>query len=141
MKKTHSIYAGLLFLVACTDLIHSDQFIIKDAGMNKPLAGQPFTAAYFEIKNLSDNSLIITGINCKEVETALLHSMKMDKNGLMTMSKSDIVVKSHSTKAFRPGASHVMLGGFSKILSSGDFLYCSLESKGSNPIPLSFKVN
>jgi len=143
MKKKHSIYSGLVFLLltSCADLINPDKFIIEDASINKLLAGQTFTAAYFEIKNLSDNSLVITGINCEEVETALVHSVKMDKKGLMVMNQSEVVVKPHSSMLFEPGSSHIMLGGFSRILSSGDLLDCNLELKKNKTIPLSFIVN
>ena len=142
MKKKHSIYSGLVFLLltSCTDLINPDKFIIEDASINKLLAGQTFTAAYFEIKNLSDSNLVITGIHCEEVETALVHSVKMDKKGLMVMNQSEVVVKPHSSMLFEPGSSHIMLGGFSRILSSGDLLDCNLELKKNKTIPLSFKV-
>ena len=101
---------------------------VKHARVNPIFAGMPVTAAYFTLRNKSDNDLTLVAVTGNISERIEIHDHIMD-NGLMKMQKvaDGIVLPAGEKTHFKPGGYHIMIMDLNQDIKEGDIVELTLE--------------
>lgn len=101
----------------------------------------PNSAAYVEIKNGTQKSVNLTGIQSQLADRIEIHGVETDDSGTMKMFKLDQVAIPPSESAqLAPGGNHIMIFGLNQPLNSGEMVTMLLSFDQQPPIPVNFTV-
>ena len=112
----------LSFLFLCLTA-HSTELLEVQGGFVRGLPpGQKVTAAFAQITNTGDETLVLKSLHSTVAETVEVHSHSM-KDGTMQMRKlNHFEIAAHGTAIFEPGGNHIMLLGLKKPLIENDIV-------------------
>ena len=101
---------------------------VKHARVNPIFTGMPVTAAYFTLRNKSDNDLTLVAVSGSISERIEIHEHIMD-NGLMKMQEvtDGIVLPAGGKTRFKPGGYHIMIMDLNQDIKEGDIVELTLE--------------
>ena len=101
---------------------------VKHARVNPIFTGMPVTAAYFTLRNKSDNDLTLIAVSGSISERIEIHEHIMD-NGLMKMQEvaDGIVLPAGEKTRFKPGGYHIMIMDLNQDIKEGDIIELTLE--------------
>jgi len=130
---------GTLFLFSSNLYAHSDhdhskkhksdtKIHIKHARVNPIFAGMPVTAAYFTLRNKSDEDITLVAVSGSISERIEIHEHTME-NGLMRMQKitSGVAIPAGKKTRFKPGGYHIMIMDLNQDIKEGDIVELTLE--------------
>ena len=130
---------SLLFLFSFSISKNEPFVVVQEAYLNKPLKGSHSTAAYMNLKNKSDDRIVIKGLSCINL-LAEFHKTEISDLGLLRMKKLDfIILEPNTEKRFEPTKEHIMLMG-KGVATISDGVKCNLIIQNENLDPLSREV-
>lgn len=98
------------------------------------------TAAYFTVKNVSGQKLILKRVSTEIVKTVEMHTI-VEKEGLMSMQPlSKVELPDQGAVKFKPGGKHLMLLGLKKPLMENDVKALTLHFSDGTSKEVAFKV-
>ena len=101
----------------------------------------PNSAAYVEIKNSTDKTVNLTGIQSQLADRIEIHTIETDDAGTMKMMEVDqVAIAPGETALLEPGGKHIMIFGLQQPLNIGDMATMLLSFDQQPPIPVTFTV-
>ena len=96
------------------------------------------TAGYMNISNVSDESIVINGLDCSPL-IAEMHDVTTNSDGVMQMSKlSSFILSPNETINFEPGGKHIMAWGLTDNRSED--VSCKLLLQDKMPVDFNFSI-
>lgn len=90
----------------------ADRVKLTKAWVRRPPPTLKTTAAYFEIKNLTDKKVQIVGAQMNFAARVEIHDVKIDSDGMMDMVPLKTVeLLPKQVETFQPGKKHLMVFG------------------------------
>jgi copper(I)-binding protein len=109
----------VLSMNASANQLSVDQVKFSNAWVKMPMPGMNMTAAFVDIKNLSNRNLKLLAVTTPVSMVAELHSMVMVDNVMqMRQVKNGWVIKPEGTLTLAPGGKHAMLMGINPNLKN-----------------------
>lgn len=129
----------ILMAVLMLFAVNADNIKIKDAWM-RPAASGGNTAAYLEIKNLTEKDDQLIKVEGKFAENFEIHETK-EVNGKMKMSEvGQLTVKAKSSLKLKPKGNHIMIFNLTKDLKKGNTENLTLTFKNAGKMDVKFKI-
>ena len=117
-----SEYAGQELHAVQHETQAQEQLEISKAYVRGLPPGQKTTAAFFTIKNITDNVLTLKKLSTPNAEKAEMHETQ-EQAGQMQMRKLDaLTIKPGETVVFEPNGKHIMLMGLTLPLKEGELI-------------------
>ena len=130
---------SLLFFFSCSESGREVPIEVLDAYLKKPLEGALSSAAYMNLKNTSDNKIIIKGLTCNKL-LAEFHQTVIKDSGMMSMNKLNLlIVEPKSEINLVPGKEHIMLIGKS-MSNKNKGIKCDLILESVNSVQIFKRV-
>ena len=99
----------------------------SDAWIRSSAPGAPTTAAYFRLRNNSDEDRRLVSAESAIAERVEIHEHMMQA-GLMTMQSVDsVLLAKQSTTEFAPGGLHIMFIGLKAPVTAGEVVRLKLQ--------------
>jgi len=118
----------LLLTVLFSAISFADSIDIHHARVNPTIPGMPVTAAYFHIKNNSDQAVQLIEVTGEVSDRIEIHEHTMT-NGLMKMQEvtNGITIPAKDTFVLKPGGYHIMVMNLDKRINEGDDIALTLH--------------
>lgn len=128
-----------LFLLSSKVFAKPVALEVKDAWARPTIGDGRMSAAYFEVKNVSDKDIRLTGAEI-EIGTAEIHESLIE-NGVMRMHhRPELRIEAGETKSFAPGGLHVMLMGLKQPLETGKSFHMTLKTADHSSVDLTVQI-
>ena len=133
------IAAASLSILSVSPSEAASELVYTNARILAPVKGSSTTAGYAEVKNDSDQPVLLKVLDAKPFKSAETHETYEDA-GRMGMRKIEqIEVPAHETFSLKPGGHHVMLFDATRALKTGEKILVRFTENGkTRSIP--FKV-
>lgn len=126
-----------LILTQCT-VENTEQLKITNSFLYKPFSGAMMTAGYMNISNVSDESVVINGLDCSPLIVEM-HDVTTNSDGVMKMGKlSSFILSPNETINFEPGGKHIMAWGLTD--NQSEDVSCKLLLKDKKSIDFKFSI-
>lgn len=113
---------------------------VEGAYINVPVPGSQSTAAFFTLRNLSDQPLTLIAVHTEIAKRAELHS-HTHKNGMIQMRREKhLVIPAKTSLEFTSGSYHVMLFDLQRSIQTGEQLQLLLEFSDGKQLPATADV-
>ncbi len=98
-------------------------------------------SVYLHFNNTAKHNDVLLKVTSKDAKTVELHETRDGKSGMMEMRQvKNLKLKAGETKAFVPGASHIMLIGLKKNLKKGSTVDLTLQFKKAGKVNIKVPV-
>lgn len=105
---TSKLLVTLVILFMSNVTIAAENLMFSNSHIREPIPGMSKTAAYGELKNLTDQVITLVSVNSNVATKVEYHDHLMTDN-VMKMSKLDqIVLQPNETVKFESGGKHIM---------------------------------
>lgn len=132
--------ALLIIILFFSSMTLAESVVISDGFIKESPPGTSTSAAYFTLRNTSEQTIILISANSNIADHTELHNHTM-KNGLITMKKVDqISIDPGSKLAFEPGSYHIMLMGLRSPLRPGSTEVIELVFQGGKTMAIDLPV-
>ena len=119
-KQLIFVFVYLLVNAAQPAFSNDEPVLIRDPWSRASVGTRTPGVAYMTIKNTSNESLTLVGIETKIAEKSTIHNTTVDKNGISSMSSvKEIQIKSGEEVFLQPGGLHAMLVNLQEPLIKG----------------------
>ena len=119
-KQLIFVFVYLLVNAAQPAFSNDEPVLIRDPWSRASVGTRTPGAAYMAIKNISNESLTLVGIETKIAEKSTIHNTTVDNNGISSMSSvKEIQIKSGEEVFLQPGGLHAMLVNLQEPLIKG----------------------
>lgn len=127
MRIKSLIIVTLLIITPFSTVFSAEKIKITNAWVSEAPPMAKSMAAYMEIKNMTDKSVMLRSITSNNFERSMIHKTEI-QNGMAKMSPvSHLVIKPNETIRFEPGKYHLMLVNPQKVLKAGDKVDLTLQ--------------
>ena len=110
----------------------------SNAWIRAPIAGRPVTAAYGDVTNQGDRTVVITGFTSDLATLRVEIHETTEDGGMMRMRPlKRVTIPAGTTVSFAPGGKHLMLFGFDAAASQA-MLHVTFE--GGERLPVVFAI-
>ena len=125
---------SLLLIALCPNIaIACDSLELLDGWVKTPLPGTKYTAAYFSIKNNSDETQIINKFSSDQFTKIMIHASSTNSDGMTKMNPlSSLMLLPSQILEAKPGGIHLMLSVKKSELFNSDQLISFSASCGKN---------
>jgi copper(I)-binding protein len=132
-----SIIKGCLasVLLISVSLANAEPPVISEARIIQPPPGAKVAAAYFTIRNNSDEPLEITGASSEAIANISIHLSAIADDVAKMTRQDSVTIEAGSSLEFKHGSYHLMLMGLTAPLAPGSMLAFEIDtSAGVIPI-------
>jgi periplasmic copper chaperone A len=137
LKSVRALAA--LALVSSIGLAQSQSLVAQNAWV-RATPGTDMAAAYLTLRNVSANTVTVTGVQSPIAGHAMIHETNV-QGGLSRMRpREQLVVPPGSTLKFEPGGLHVMLHGLKQPLTVGQTVPLVITLAGGNTVQVTASV-
>ena len=128
---------SVLIILGFNSHAQSKDLEIRHARINATIPGMQTTAAYFDLINHTDNSIVLESASSNISNRVELHEHQM-REGLMHMQKVEmgIGIKAGEIVSFEPGGHHIMLMNLEKSVREGEVINIILHFAGAETLTL-----
>ena len=110
MSKIQLFLASLMIVLCQNIIIACDSLELLDGWVKKPLPGTKYTAAYFSIKNNSQETQTINNFNSNQFVKVMIHSSRTNSDGVTRMRPvGRLMLLPNQVLEAKPGGIHLML--------------------------------
>jgi copper(I)-binding protein len=111
MSKIQLFLASLMIVLCPNIIIACDSLELLDGWVKKPLPGTKYTAAYFSIKNNSQETQTINKFSANQFVKVMIHSSRTNSDGITRMHPvGRLMLLPDQVLEAEPGGIHLMLG-------------------------------
>lgn len=134
MKPTiKGCLAAVLFTLV--SLANAEPPVISEARIIQPPPGAKVAAAYFTIRNNSEEPLEITGASSEAIANISIHLSSIVDDIAKMIPQDSVTIEAGSSLEFKHGSYHLMLMGLNAALAPGSMLAFEIDtSTGAIPI-------
>lgn len=126
LLKLASLAGMATWIALVSNLAFAELPQVSNARTIQPPPGAKVAAAYFDLTNPSDQSLVITGVRSKTARKTELHLSKVENDVAKMIKQDQITLAAGESLAFEHGSYHVMLMGLNEELVAGNRLQLTL---------------
>jgi copper(I)-binding protein len=113
---------------------------VEEGYVRELLPRQRVTAAFMQLRNTSDEDVVINGAQSSLAERSEIHAHR-HRNGMMSMERVDrIVVPAKGKFVLKPGGHHLMLLGLQRTLLKGELIDIELIAESGEIITVELPV-
>ena len=137
MKRFHTLLITALLLAAG---LYAQSVEVSDIYVREVPPNMPNSAAFMQLKNLTDKPIALVSAASKAAKTVELHE-HVNVDGMMQMRQiPKINIPANGTTSLQPGGLHVMLIGLTQKLKEGDNVAITLNFSDGESVTLDAPV-
>ena len=102
---------------------------ITEARIRTPAPGQDKTAAYFDIRTVTDADITLTGAETVVARSVEIHRIVRDGDRVRMARQSTVVIPAGKTVRFAPGGLHLMVFGVSSPVDGAEFVLLTQDGR------------
>ena len=135
-RLSTTIFTALILTQCAVE--NTEQLKVTNSFLYKPFSGAMMTAGYMNISNVSDESIVINGLDCSPLIVEM-HDVTTNSDGVMKMGKlSNLLLSPNETINFEPGGKHIMAWGLTDNRSED--VSCKLLLQDKMPVDFNFSI-
>jgi len=140
MRKTVLIGLAALSLAPAALAAPKPSIAIRQPVIRPTGPGQPTTAAYMTVENLTARPVKLSGVTCACAGSVAPHESH-SMGGMMHMQPAnEVVVPPHGKLAFAPGGLHLMVMDLKKPVKAGEGVAMELTFDHTPPMTVKFEA-
>lgn len=118
-------------LFSCTSF--AQDLVLKNGHVRIMPPGQPNTAAFLTLENITDKDIILTHVMSAIAKKSEYHTHTKNQQGVMSMRQvMSVTINANSVFEFKSGTHHIMLMGLKRSLQPDQKVKLALRSKSGN---------
>jgi periplasmic copper chaperone A len=127
MPKLNSILVMLMTFQVIALSANPDSIQIRDVWISETPPGVTKNAAYLEIENTGNETIILQSVDSPDFERVEIHRSVVKDDKVRMQFQSEVEIEPNSIFQFSPGDFHLMLIKPSKRMRSGDMSSLNLN--------------
>ena len=112
--------------------------VVTGAYIRPPVPPTKTAAAYFVVRNTTNEPDVLQSVITGAGSTAALHTIQPD--GSMAVAATGVTIPAHGTLRLSPGTGHVMIEGIYGKLTGGQTVNMTLQFRDAGPIEVTATV-
>ncbi|MEO1595457.1 MAG: copper chaperone PCu(A)C [Pseudomonadota bacterium] len=118
-------------LAGCSKTEAGPAVTVERGWMRAPAPGAMMSAAYLEVVNRGDDTLVIDGVSSPQFGDASLHTTQMNDGRMQMRPIESLTIAPGGRAVLAPGADHIMLGDPRAALEGVAFVELTLTNAGT----------
>ncbi|MEO0616428.1 MAG: copper chaperone PCu(A)C [Pseudomonadota bacterium] len=118
-------------LAGCSKTEAGPAVTVERGWMRAPAPGAMMSAAYLEVVNRGDDTLVIDGVSSPQFGDASLHTTQMNDGRMQMRPIESLTIAPGGRAVLAPGADHIMLGDPRAALEGVAFIELTLTNAGT----------
>lgn len=136
----HSIFIGIIFILSCGNSFAESSLTFKQAWIAEAPPVSKVLAAYMDIINDSDKTIIIASVESDDFDRIEIHRTINENNIAKMQHQKTLAIPASSSIKLEPGSYHMMLFNPKKKFQAGDVSKFTIHTKNDQQQNISVPV-